>query len=100
MGYWRYYHHHHYYYYYLLLLLDIIAQHLERQKDGEGNKEFKSDRFLGTIIHGSLIGGIGSYIWYNKLDTFVSFFFKAGELSYFIIIIIIIIIIIFINILS
>lgn len=60
---------------------DFIAQNLE-MKNQEGNIKFKSNRFIGTIIHGGVIGGIGSYIWYNKLDNFISSIFKAGMYRY------------------
>lgn len=67
---------------------DIIAQTIEinnkennKEKTNEDNNDntLKIYRLAGTVVHGSLIGGIGSYLWYNQLDRFVSSLFKSGS---------------------
>jgi protein Mpv17 len=57
---------------------DLIAQQLENNKNEKTNQTLKLDRLSGTLVHGTFVGGIGSYIWYNQLDKFVSRIFKAG----------------------
>lgn len=49
---------------------DLISQGLEIMEDPTKNK-FQFNRFAGVLTHGTVMGGVGNYYWYNFLDSLV-----------------------------
>jgi len=49
---------------------DAIAQGLELREDPKAS--FQVNRFAGVATHGAIMGGVGSYFWYNALETFTT----------------------------
>ena len=61
---------------------DAVAQALEMREDPKAT--FQVNRFAGVATHGALMGGVGSFFWYNFLDRFTSTTLKlaAGSMRF------------------
>jgi hypothetical protein len=60
---------------------DLLSQGLELRENPE--EKFQSHRFAGVLMHGTIMGGFGNYMWYNNfLDPFVRNFLKLRSGSF------------------
>ena len=56
---------------------DAIAQGLEMREDPHAS--FQVNRFAGVATHGAIMGGVGSYFWYNALEKFTATTLKLAS---------------------